>query len=617
MADPALDITLDRESYNILQWSEGKDFDGYARENLIVRDHETSMLVPFEFRKGQQILHNIVEKRKAEGKRVRILNLKARRYGGSTYVEGRFYFYTSQQDNKNTFIVAHEEESTRTLYRMAQLFHEQDPYKPSTIHNSSNEMRFDTSQGTGLKSEYRLATARNVHAGKSQGIHYLHISEEAMWEGDPQELLTSLFACIPKSDDSTEIFRESTAQGFGNTFQEDVFNVYGEGRYPYYEEDGITYAWYNPDSEWIVVFIPWFVVETYTKPFDNQQQLEEFKLKVSEKEFDKNSMRWMESEAERIRKRYHLSYAQLHWRDDCIKNEQRGSISLFHQNYPATVDEAFLKTGSNVFSKEMCDHLESLCQSPILIGEVRRYMGKSRITPNLHGAFQVWEKVKQDCSYFIVIDSAGGKKKLSGSGKKLTSQEPDRTNIDVFNHKTGMQVAQWNGHIPYDSIGDLVIMIGEMYGIKTRYGIDLPIACVELQNDGYTVVTDLSREQYPQYEWKDGEPGWSSNRKTKPEACDNLTRSVRDGEIKINCIGTVNEMRTFVEENMEFSAAPGCKDDRVDTAAIASILMLTLPRKYAELRSKKRGGGEVKFKNWEFKNKITPVKQSGYEEYYV
>jgi len=617
MAEPALDISFDQEDYNIVQWGNGKDFDGYAESNLIVRDHETSMLVPFKFRKGQQILHNIVEKRKAEGKSIRILNLKARRYGGSTYVEGRFYFFASNKENKNVFIVTHEIPATDTLFEMAQLFHEQNPYRPSTTQNNSNKMKFDTPQGTGLKSEYRLATAKNIHAGKSQGIHYLHISEEAQFEGDPQELLTSLFASVPDSDITAEIFRESTAQGFGNTFQKDVFSTYEEGRYPYYEEDGVTYAWHNPDSDWVVVFIPWFVVETYTKSFDTQQQLEEFKLKVAEKEFDKQSMRWTESEAERLRNKYHLSYEQLHWRVWCIKNKCRDSKHLFHQNYPATLDEAFLKTGSNVFSKEMCDHLETLCQPPILVGELRRYMGKSRITPNPHGALQVWEKVKQDSSYFIVVDSAGGKKKRSGSGKQLTSNEPDRTNIDVFNHKTGMQAAQWNGHIPYDSIGDLVIMIGEMYGIKTKYGLELPVACVELQNHGYTVVSDLSREQYPQYEWKDGEPGWSTNRKTKPEACDNLTRSVRDGEIKINCLGTINEMRTFVEENMEFNAAPGCKDDRVDTAAIASVLMLTLPRKYTELRKRKKGGDEVGFKNWSFKNKTTPTKPIGYEEYYV
>lgn len=616
MTEPVT-LNIDRSVLDEINWDAGEDFEGYALEHLTVRDHETSKLLPFVLRKGQRILHAIVEKIRAEGKRVRVLNLKARRYGGSTYVEGRFYFFTARQNNKNTFIVAHEEESTRTLYRMAQLFHEQNRDAPATIHNSSNEMRFDTPQGNGLKSEYRLATARNVHAGKSQGIHYLHISEEAQFEGDPQELLTSLFACVPDSDSKTEVFRESTAQGFGNTFQEDIFRVYEEGKYPYYQEDGVTYAWHNPNSEWVLIFIPWFVVETYTRPFDSDSQKDEFKLKVEQKVFDKDSMQWVESEAERIRKRYNLSYEQLHWRDWCIENKCRGQVELFHQNYPATVDEAFLKSGSNVFSKELCDHLETLCTPPEWVGDVHRFIGETRMIPNPHGPFSVWEKVKQECSYFITVDVAGGIRKGEDSKKKIKS-EPDRTNIDVWNHKNGLQVAQWNGHIPYDSVADLIMMIGEMYAIKTRYGRELPIACVELQNHGYTVVADLEREGYPQYEWKDGEPGWSTNRKTKFDMCDNFTKAVRDGEMKINSVGTINEMRTFINDGREYYAAPGCKDDRVVTGAMGSVMMLQLPRRYTELRKVKKGGGEVKFKNWDYKNEKNTVKpKSDYFEYYV
>ena len=599
----------------LFYWMQGKNFESFAKENLMVRDHETSLLVPFKFRKGQRILNNIVEKRKAEGKRIRILNLKARRYGGSTYVQGRYYFFTSRQKNKNTFIVSHETESTDTLFEMAQLFYEQDIDPPGVTHNNANRMRFDRQGGTGLKSEYRLATARNVHAGKSQGIHFLHVSEEAQFEGDPQELLTSLFACLPDSDPNTEVFRESTAQGYGNTFQEDVFDTYAEGQYPYYKEDGVTYAWSNPNTEWIVVFIPWFIVETYTLPFDTEAQKNDFIHTIDEKTFDKQSYTWVDSDAKILRRKFNLTYEQLNWRQWCIENKCRGSVDLFNQNYPSTLEDAFLKGGSNVFSKELCDHLESLCQDPIIIGDVHRLTGKTRIKQNPYGPFKVWEYVNVKDSYFITVDTAGGRKKTAENRK--ATKEPDRTNIDVWNHRTGMQAAQWNGHIPYDLIGDLVMMIGEMYGIQTKRHLELPVACVELQNHGYTVVADLSRSQYPQYEWKDGEPGWSSNRKTKPDACDNLSRAVRDGEIKINSIGTVSEMRTFVEEFGEYGASPGCKDDRVDTAAMASKLMLLLPRKYNELRNKKRFGGEVKFKNWDYK--IDGMKKTGtdYQEYYV
>ena len=170
----------DRVERKILTWL--NDFEKFAKDCLVVRDHNTSSLVPFKFNAPQKILHQIAEKQKVEKGRVRIVFLKSRRFGGSTYVEGRFYWRTALHYNKNTFIIGHENESTTTLFRMAQLFQERNPIPPSVLASNAQELRFDKADGTGLKSEYRLATAKNVDAGRSQGIHYLHCSEEAFWQ---------------------------------------------------------------------------------------------------------------------------------------------------------------------------------------------------------------------------------------------------------------------------------------------------------------------------------------------------------------------------------------------------------------------------------------------------
>jgi len=474
---------------------------------------------------------------------------------------------------------------------------EQNPIAPQTRKSNAQELVFDTAKGTGLKSQYRLATARNVDAGKSQGIHYLHLSEEAMYQGGGHDLLSGLLQCVPPvtAPIDTEIFRESTAKGYGNSFQEDVFKAYAEGAYPYYVQDDITYAWYSPTSDWVLVFIPWFVHPWYSMPFEGEAQKEAILLKIKKKVFNKDAMKWGDSEEKKLRDKLNLTLEQLNWRAWCIENQCRGSIDIFRQEYPATVEEAFLSGGLNVFDKEFCDEIEAECVGPVLVGDVVDRMGKPKIRRNKHGHFRLWEKPDENKDYVMLIDSAGGIKQ----SHRDENREPDPSCIDVFEHVSGKQVAQWHGHIDYDMIADTAEMIGLIYGKA--------IACVELNNHGYTVVADLARKKYPMYEARPNEPGWLTTKKTKPQMVDDLIRMARDGQLQIMCKETVSEMRTFVEESGKYGAASGCHDERVDTAGMAACMMTMLPRRFREPQK------EAGIINWLNKGQ----KKQEYQEVYV
>jgi hypothetical protein len=902
-------------------------FELFAKDCIQIKDHNTGMVLPLIFNRGQRILHQITEKQKKEKRHVRIILLKTRRFGGSTYVEGRFYWKTSLNFNRNTFITGHEEDSTATLYAMAQLMQERNPIAPSTRKSNAQELIFDTIKGRGLKSQYRLATAKNVDAGKSQGIHYLHLcmhknspviladgslkkaksiipgdrvitssgsiapvkkifntgiqrtyelktwlsnepiyltaehkvktqngykklkdlqrddyiqipditltneirtyqynlkqskkgnhhqtyaeipldydfgyyigyylaegslkgngkkpqsvnftyhldenfiskvhkfaseyavssktavypkthkkrtsyhgvflanltesiagrasdkhipewffktnhvfvcgvlngyidgdgsktyfdknttsiisicekisrqikrliiamgygvpslyfysnrmrydvrtkdvcnvcingdtyrryndddktehhilhkatkykqinnkyyvkirsitlfetaqtydieidhpdhdfettvgiisnSEESMYQGGGFDLLSGLLQCVPpiSAEVDTEIFRESTAKGFGNSFQEDVFSTYSEGAYPFYEEDGIVYAWYSPKSDWILAFIPWFVHSWYSMSFDTEDHKKDLIEKIGTKKFNKDTLKWEDSEEKRLKDKFCLTLEQLNWRSWCIENQCRGSVDIFHQEYPSTVEEAFLSSGLNVFSKELCDEVEAECIPPILVGDIVDRMGKPKIRRNRHGHFKIWDQPEPFKDYIMTVDTAGGIKE----SQKLRKGEPDPSCIDVYERLSGKQVAQWHGHIDYDLLGDVVELVGNFY--------NQAIACVELQNHGYTVVADLKRKNYPMYEAKSGEPGWLTTKKTKPQMVDSLIQMCRDGQIQIVCKETVSEMRTFIEESGKFNASSGCHDERVDTAGMASVIMTMLPQ---------------------------------------
>lgn len=99
-----------------------KVFGDYSYRNLKIRcklgDQDVGKTVPFRMNREQQYLHDIAEQQLKETGRVRIILLKGRQWGGSTYTEGWFYWETTKREGCNTFIFSHEEKSTRTLYEM-------------------------------------------------------------------------------------------------------------------------------------------------------------------------------------------------------------------------------------------------------------------------------------------------------------------------------------------------------------------------------------------------------------------------------------------------------------------------------------------------------------------
>ncbi len=575
----------------------------HFKECIEIKDHDSANLLKFNLNAGQRIMHSVLEKQRKQIGRVKASLLKSRRFGGSTYVEARYYKKTSMNDNMNAFIIGHEEKSTNTLFGMAKLMHERNPIKPSTLKSNAQELKFDTKDGKGLKSEYQLATAKNVDAGRSQGVHFLHGSEVAYWPKDAKNLLNGVLNCLPDPPAYSEVILESTANGYGNVFQEIVFEAYNDGLTPFYEEDGIVYAWSSPKSDWILIFIPWFVVEKYSMEIPEHER-KDFETSVDAKVFDKDNQEWIESEEKKLQRKYNLTLEQLYWRRWAIANKCGGSVDNFRQEYPATVLEAFLSTGSNVFSKELCDMIEEQVDEPLIIGDVYRSVGKSRIQRNKDGDFTVWEKAEYGSSFFITVDVAGG---LDPEELKK-DREPDKTTIDVYNHRTGNQAAEWNGHIDYEDVHEVVKMIGELYSIRIGNKIRLPIAAVELNNQGHAVVALLKEDKYPQYKRENKKEGWETNKRTKPTMVTNFRKCLRDSTVKINSIGKIAEMRTYIEFGKKYGAAPGCNDDRVITGCIATSIIDEIPRQYS-----KNSESNVGFKNL----KKQSFEKDTYVEYYA
>jgi hypothetical protein len=291
------------KTFNLLK----TDLPTFTKFCLKVRDKQ-GQITPLVLNKAQLYLHSRAEDQKRRTGMVRLIVLKGRQQGMSTYIAARFFHRTLLNHGTATFILSHEGKSTATLFDMTKRFHDKLPpgLSPGLAAANKNQLKFE-----GTDSEYTVGTAGNEDIGRSMTIKNLHMSEVAFYERTDQ-LETGLMNTVADMED-TEIVMESTANGLGNLFHDRAMKA---------EANLGTYE---------MVFIPWHWSDEYRlqPPPDFTPTHDEAKLAAE----------------------YGLDYHQLYWRRMKIENT-RGGLWKFQQEYPFTVQEAFLMSGETFFGKE-------------------------------------------------------------------------------------------------------------------------------------------------------------------------------------------------------------------------------------------------------------------------
>ena len=135
----------------------------FSKHALTIKNKETGKLEPFVFNDAQEFLHNKIEKQLKHKSMVRIIILKGRQQGMSTYVAARFYHKCTRNKGKAVFILSHEFQTTGKLFSMVDRFQQNIPeaLKPHTSTYNNRQIKFDL-----LDSEYTTGTAGNEDVGR-------------------------------------------------------------------------------------------------------------------------------------------------------------------------------------------------------------------------------------------------------------------------------------------------------------------------------------------------------------------------------------------------------------------------------------------------------------------
>ena len=188
------------------------DLEYFAAHALKLRP-KAGPLEPFIFNAAQRKLHQIIEEQRVKTGRVRVIILKARQLGCSTYAAARLFHRTIFNPGLRTIIIGHEKRASSNLFQIVKRFHDCMPkdIRPSVGISNAEELIFDK-----IDSGYIVSVATNEGAGRSATAQLLHASEAAFWADLPSQM-ASLMQTVPDIN-GTEILLESTANGF-NDFQ--------------------------------------------------------------------------------------------------------------------------------------------------------------------------------------------------------------------------------------------------------------------------------------------------------------------------------------------------------------------------------------------------------------
>ena len=416
------------------------NFPHYASKCLIIRD-KTPKLADFVLNRAQFYLHELAEKQKRETGRVRIIVVKGRQQGISTYIGGRYFHQSTQGFGKQVFILTHEDQATNNLFNMVKRFYEHCPkvVRPQTKASNAKELVFSI-----LESGYMLGTAGNKSVGRSSTINLFHGSEVAYWP-HAEEHARGILESVPTH--GSEIFLESTAEGIGNYFH-DQWQQAEAGATPY-----------------LPVFIPWYWQAEYRLPVNPG-----FSATIEEDE---------------LKRIYGLSDEQIIWRREKIAGFSAHGLPgdrAFRTQYPFTSVEAFQSPDEDNFipAELVVKARNNECEpyGPLLIGCDPARFGDDRtsiIRRRGRVAYGLESYIKKD-----TMEVAGILHRI------IKNESPSKVFIDVGGLGAGVYdrlkelghgdiiVAVNSGNTPLDQ-ERYINLRGEMWGLMRDWLQDAPV----------------------------------------------------------------------------------------------------------------------------------------------
>ena len=517
-----LKLVKEKEKRNRLS-SYSTDFGLFAQEQIkIITKDARDGFVPFALNECQKRITDALSQQIEETGKVRAIILKARQQGISTYCAGRVFWKSYFTPYARSVVMAHDSATSDALFAMSKnlIKNMEGELSPGELKSNAKEIIINSPamSDQDATASYRLYTAGSPEAGRGTTPTIAHLSEVAFWQHD-SKILAGLFQGI-SSAPGTEVILESTANGAQGEF--------------YRLWKGAVAG----ENEYVPIFLPWFITPEYRRTAPEGMELT--------------------VEEEKLVEQYALDNDQLYWRR--LKVAEGGKLK-FQQEYPATADEAFIVSGSNVFNVEK---LDALIPRPVL--SKREWEPSSKFfDDNREGNLQVFNYPDFDTPYIIGADVS------LGVGQ-------DYSAAVVMNNRYEVQAVYRNNRIDPSLWGELLFYLGRYYnnaflavesnsmGIATLQKLD-SMGYVNLYKQ--TKLANVSNEEGERL-------GFRTTSATKPAIIGNLKNLIENEDIMIPDPVVIQELKDYIATDTgKTEAAPGCCDDTVIALAICAEVLRT------------------------------------------
>lgn len=391
---------------------------------------------------------------------VRIIILKARQVGGSTWTEAILFWLDVRFENQDVIAMAHGKLYSENMLNMVDLFlrNLQDylPFceLPAVRTADKEEFLFDAprrevhpegrrrkerkeackadegqpemaiSGGRVLHSTYKIRTPRSKNEERSSTLSGLHGSEVAFWP-DGERIWLALAQCVPYSNPHSIVVLESSANGTGDFFETRWLSSAKE------------------DSDYIGVFTGW-----HELPFvwDDEQgrYTREYSRELPDRYQGTDGhvafvVSYSDDEREMV-KRLDLTPEQVYWRRRKIEEDCSGDPIRFKQEFPSTPEEAFIVGGEGVYTPEAVRYYIEKTrvaeENPVL------FLGELGIVQGEHGGWEVREYAREDGPVSIYVrPEAGHSYCVSLDPSECRTNTSDEASINVFDAESLEQCA--------------------------------------------------------------------------------------------------------------------------------------------------------------------------------
>ena len=529
--------------YSIPSWMEA---------NLKIVDMD-GKIVPLSLNVAQRMVHKTIETVQiANGYPVRIIVLKARREGISTWTEGRFFYEVNNRPYVNAVVASADIVSTNKVFKMAQMFQKRMPagIKKPTDHSNRKEIIYSDPHGSGFIAQ----TAGTEVLGRGGQNHYFHATEFAHWK-DAKAQFGGAMQEVPDNDSMVVI--ESTANGVGGAFHDMYWQAKDDWKFS------------KSGANFLPIFLAWYIFPSYRRKIPLDMNFQAGRPHASNIPTE-----WLGVEKELVGK-FNLTNEQLYWRRWAIKNKCQNDLNLFDQEFPWCDQVAFSSTGRNVFLHSRIDELECRAgRTALLIKQGDRIQAEA--VDRQRNCWQIWVKPVPGHSYAIGVDTMEG-----------TQSDPDdpKSNYDyhamsVLDRDTGEIVAVYLGRGGQSDIGQQAVLAAKWYN-SAWIAPELPMGMVVLdvlRESGYDRIYQRQKADEQRITDDSMNLGWRTTILTRPKMVDNFKTAFNEGDIKIYSQDLVDEMKTFVYDKQGTPRhRPGKHDDLLFASMIALQLHLRLP----------------------------------------